>query len=244
MSRIVKCGHIQASNALAEGSVAEIKQAMVDKHVGLVEEAGKQGVQILCLQEIFHGPYFCAEQDTKWYASAETVPGPLTEQFGALAKQYKMVIYPSCLRKDSGWCLLQHRGRYRCRRFLSGQIPEDSYSPHLAGFLGEVLFQTRQPGVPGLPDSLCKNRDLHLLRPPLSGVRPSSVPQRGRDPFQPFSYRHGQVEVPLGTGTSPLKRWLTACSSGPTTGLVWKNPGSSESFTAVAILWILGGKFL
>jgi beta-ureidopropionase len=92
MSRIVKCGHIQASNALAEGSVAEIKQAMVDKHVGLVEEAGKQGVQILCLQEIFHGPYFCAEQDTKWYASAETVPGPLTEQFGALAKQYKMVI--------------------------------------------------------------------------------------------------------------------------------------------------------
>jgi beta-ureidopropionase len=92
MSRIVKCGHIQASNALAEGSVEEIKQAMVDKHVGLVEEAGKQGVQILCLQEIFHGPYFCAEQDTKWYASAETVPGPLTEQFGALAKQYKMVI--------------------------------------------------------------------------------------------------------------------------------------------------------
>jgi beta-ureidopropionase len=92
MSRIVKCGHIQASNALEEGSVAEIKQAMVDKHVKLVEEAGEQGVQILCLQEIFHGPYFCAEQDTKWYASAETVPGPLTEQFGALAKKYKMVI--------------------------------------------------------------------------------------------------------------------------------------------------------
>lgn len=92
MSRIVKCAHIQAANAKSEGSVEEIKKAMVDKHLPLVEEAGKKGVQILCLQEIFHGPYFCAEQDIKWYAAAETVPGPLTEQFSEYAKKYKMVI--------------------------------------------------------------------------------------------------------------------------------------------------------
>ncbi|MCF7929729.1 MAG: hypothetical protein K9L68_14025, partial [Spirochaetales bacterium] len=92
MSRNVKVAHIQAANAKSEGSVEEIKKAMVDKHIPLVEEAGKKGVQILCLQEIFHGPYFCAEQDTKWYQAAETVPGPLTEQFSEYAKKYKMVI--------------------------------------------------------------------------------------------------------------------------------------------------------
>ncbi len=92
MSRIVKCAHIQASNPQSTGTVEEIKEAMVVKHEKLVEEAGKKGVQILCLQEIFHGPYFCAEQDIKWYASAEEVPGPLTERFSAYAKKYKMVI--------------------------------------------------------------------------------------------------------------------------------------------------------
>jgi beta-ureidopropionase len=92
MSRIVKCAHIQASNPKSTGTVEEIKEAMVVKHEEFVEEAGKAGVQILCLQEIFHGPYFCAEQDIKWYASAEEVPGPLTERFSAYAKKYKMVI--------------------------------------------------------------------------------------------------------------------------------------------------------
>ena len=92
MSRIIKCGHIQASVPDVEGDVLEIKEAMVKKHEGLVEDAGKQGVQILCLQEIFHGPYFCAEQEVKWYGTAESVPGPLTERFGKYAKKYKMVI--------------------------------------------------------------------------------------------------------------------------------------------------------
>ena len=92
MSRIIKCGHIQASNPKHEGSVEEIKEAMIQKHLALIDEAGKQGVQILCLQEIFFGPYFCAEQDIKWYANAETVPGPTTERLSEYAKKYKMVM--------------------------------------------------------------------------------------------------------------------------------------------------------
>lgn len=92
MPRVVRCGLIQASNAKSQGSVEEIKEAMIQKHIPLVEQAGKQGVQILCLQEIFHGPYFCAEQDTKWYATAETVPGPTTERFSVYAKKYRMVL--------------------------------------------------------------------------------------------------------------------------------------------------------
>jgi beta-ureidopropionase len=92
MSRIVKCAHIQAINPKSEGSVQEIKEAMIQKHIPLIEEAGKKGVQILCLQEIFHGPYFCAEQDIKWYAAAEKVPGPITERLTPYAKKYHMVL--------------------------------------------------------------------------------------------------------------------------------------------------------
>jgi N-carbamoylputrescine amidase len=92
MSRIVKCAHIQASNAKHDGTPAEIKAAMIQKHIPLIEEAGKKGTQILCLQEIFYGPYFCAEQDIKWYGTAEKVPGPTVERLAEYAKKYHMVM--------------------------------------------------------------------------------------------------------------------------------------------------------
>ena len=64
MARVVRCSIIQASNAVpATEPLAKQKKAMVEKHVGLIRQAAKQGAQIVCLQEIFNGPYFCAEQD-------------------------------------------------------------------------------------------------------------------------------------------------------------------------------------
>ncbi len=94
MSRIVKGGLIQASCdwATPKYTLAQIKKNMIDKHVGLIEKAAKEGVQILSLQEIFYGPYFCAEQDDKWYDTAEPIPGPTTKLMQNLAKKHKMVI--------------------------------------------------------------------------------------------------------------------------------------------------------
>ena len=37
-----------------EGSIEEIEEAIVQKHIPFIENAGRQGVQILCLQEIFN----------------------------------------------------------------------------------------------------------------------------------------------------------------------------------------------
>ena len=92
MPRVIRCGLIQAANPKHEGAIQDIKEAMIQKHLPLIEEAGKKGVQILCLQEIFHGPYFCAEQDIKWYRTAEPVPGPITERLATLARKHRMVL--------------------------------------------------------------------------------------------------------------------------------------------------------
>ena len=71
MPRIVRCSLIQATN------VSPAK-AMVDKHLAYIGQAVDAGAQIVCLQEIFNGPYFCAEQETRWYDVAEAVPdGPI-----------------------------------------------------------------------------------------------------------------------------------------------------------------------
>ena len=95
MSQIIRSGLIQCSNPINDESVpvAQIQQAMVDKHIPYIEEAAKRGVQILCLQEIFNGPYFCPSQSTRWYDAAEPIPdGPTTRLFQELAKKHNMAI--------------------------------------------------------------------------------------------------------------------------------------------------------
>ncbi|MBX3271512.1 MAG: acyltransferase [Sandaracinaceae bacterium] len=95
MARKVVGGLIQCANPINDegASVAAVAQAMLDKHVPLIEEAAKKGVQILCLQEIFNGPYFCPSQDPRWCDIAEEIPnGPTCRVMAELAKKHAMAI--------------------------------------------------------------------------------------------------------------------------------------------------------
>ena len=91
---MVKCGLIQASHAgSTSDSIDKIRQANIDKHMPLIDRAGAAGVQILCMQEIFTGPYFCAEQTPRWYEATEYIPdGPTTRLMQETAKKYEMAI--------------------------------------------------------------------------------------------------------------------------------------------------------
>ncbi|WP_372663580.1 nitrilase-related carbon-nitrogen hydrolase [Cohnella sp.] len=90
----VTIGLIQASHDVhGDESVEFHKSQAIAKHLKLVREAKSRGAQIVSLQEIFYGPYFCAEQTTKWYEAAEEVPGgPTTKLFQELAKELGIVI--------------------------------------------------------------------------------------------------------------------------------------------------------
>jgi beta-ureidopropionase len=93
--RTVVGGLIQMSNPINDpgASVAQISKAMEEKHLPYIEEAGKKGVQILCLEEVFNGPYFCPSQDAKWCDIAEAIPdGPTIQRMQKLAKKHEMVI--------------------------------------------------------------------------------------------------------------------------------------------------------
>ncbi|GAA0310078.1 nitrilase-related carbon-nitrogen hydrolase [Kineococcus aurantiacus] len=69
------------------GSQAE----MLDKHEGLARKAAAEGAQVLCFQELFHGPYFGIVQDAKYYRYAEPADGPVVQRFAALAKELGIV---------------------------------------------------------------------------------------------------------------------------------------------------------
>ena len=94
MSRIVRGGLIQATLCEPSASpVAKIRAAMIDKHVALIAEAAGQGAEVVCLQELFYGPYFPAEQTAKWYEMTERVPdGPTIKLMAEIAKQHGIVL--------------------------------------------------------------------------------------------------------------------------------------------------------
>ena len=102
MSRIVRAGLIQATLCEPGTSAPEkIKKAMIDKHVDLIAQAADKGAQVLCLQELFYGPYFCAEQKAKWYEMTEQVPdGPTIKLMCELAKKHEMVMVVPVYEED------------------------------------------------------------------------------------------------------------------------------------------------
>ena len=100
---IVKSGLIQMSlKGNAETDTPEqIRDKMLEAHIPLIEEAGKKGVQVLCMQEVFTQPYFCPSQDKKWYAAAEQIPdGYTTKLMQEYAKKYNMVIVVPIYEED------------------------------------------------------------------------------------------------------------------------------------------------
>src|SRR5258706_15978554 len=94
MPRSVKGGLIQVRADISlEGPTDDVKRRMIDKHLPLIEGAGKKGVQVMCLQELFYDPYFCAAQKTRWYELTEQIPdGPPTKIFQSNPKRLGVVI--------------------------------------------------------------------------------------------------------------------------------------------------------
>lgn len=150
MSRIVRCSLIQASNAAPpDASLSATKQAMIDKHVGLIAQAAAAGAQICCLQEIFFGPYFCAEQTTKWYDFTEPVPdGPTIKLMQDLAAKHRMaMIVPVYEVEQQGVyyntaAVIQNDGRYLGKY-------RKTHIPHVApGFWEKYYFRPGNLGYP------------------------------------------------------------------------------------------------
>jgi N-carbamoylputrescine amidase len=149
MARTVLSGLIQASNPINDESksVAEVQAAMLEKHLPMIHDAGKKGVQILCLQEIFNGPYFCPGQDKRWYDAAEPVPGPTVEKLAPLCAKYQMaMVIPIYEREQAGIyyntaAIVDADGSY-LGKYRKTHIPQTS------GFWEKYFFRPGNLGYP------------------------------------------------------------------------------------------------
>ena len=120
---------------------------MLEKHLPMIHDAGKKGVQILCLQEIFNGPYFCPGQDKRWYDAAEPVPGPTVEKLAPIAAKYQMaMVVPLYEREQAGVyyntaAILDADGSY-LGKYRKTHIPQTS------GFWEKYFFRPGNLGYP------------------------------------------------------------------------------------------------
>ena len=149
-SRIVRGGLIQCANPVNDESVpvAEIQRRALEAHLALIEEAGQKGVQVLCLQEIFNGPYFCPSQAIRWYDAAESVPGPMTETMQAYARKHAMVmVVPVYEREQAGVyyntaAVIDADGKY-LGKYRKNHIPQCN-----PGFWEKFYFKPGNLGYP------------------------------------------------------------------------------------------------
>lgn len=156
--RTLRAGLIQMGlKGSTEDSPQSIRAAMIEAHLPLIDEAGRQGVQVLSFQEVFTQPYFCPSQNVKWYDAAEDIPdGPTTRLMQDYARKHTMVIvapiyertnvagvyYNTAAVIDADGSYL---GKYR-----------KTHIPQVAGFWEKFFFKPGASGWPVFNTAYCK----------------------------------------------------------------------------------------
>lgn len=81
----MKIGLVQQANtADIQGNIERLKAN--------IRRAASEGAELVVLQELHNGPYFCQTEDTRLFDLAEPIPGPSTETFGELARELGIVL--------------------------------------------------------------------------------------------------------------------------------------------------------
>lgn len=88
----IKIGFLQQQNtAVPEDNMQRLSKGIAD--------LAKQGAQLIVLQELHNSLYFCQVEDVNNFDWAESIPGPSTQFYGRLAKQFGVVIVTSLFEK-------------------------------------------------------------------------------------------------------------------------------------------------
>ena len=123
------------------------KESMVVAHEGFAREAAAQGAKVMCFQELFYGPYFCQVQDAKFYEYAESIPGPTTERFQALAAELGMVMILPMYEEEQPGFLYNTAAVVDADGSYLGKYRKQ-HIPHVNGFWEKFYFRPGNGGYP------------------------------------------------------------------------------------------------
>jgi len=153
----VRAGLIQFElNTSTDESPELIRANMIEGHLPLIDKAGEDGVQVLCLQEVFNQPYFCPSQDVKWYAAVEKIPeGPTTKLMQDYAKKHSMVIVVPIYEEEQTGVYYNTAAVIDADGTYLGKYRK-THIPQVAGFYEKFFFKPGTSGWPVFETAYCK----------------------------------------------------------------------------------------
>ena len=154
----LRVGLIQMGLKADAGAEPEaIRDAMIEAHIPLIDEAGSKGVRVLCFQEVFTQPYFCPSQDPKWYRATEKIPdGHTTRLMQGYAKKHNMVIVVPIYEEEipgvyyNAAAVIDADGSY-LGKYRKTHIPQVA-----PGFWEKFFFKPGNSGYPVFDTAYCK----------------------------------------------------------------------------------------
>jgi beta-ureidopropionase len=158
MSRILRCSLIQARSVDHLGKpLSQVKVAMIEKHIDMIKRAAANGSKIVCLQEIFYGPYFCAEQSAYWYDLTEPIPdGPTTKLMQSMAKELDIAIILPIYEVDGEGVYYNTAAVIGCDGAYLGKYRKTHIPQAAPGFWEKFYFRPGNLGYPVFDLGLCK----------------------------------------------------------------------------------------
>jgi len=134
-------------SALVQASWTGDKESMIKVHEDYARTAASQGVQVICFQELFYGPYFCQVQDAAYYEYAESVPGPTVERFQAIAADTGMVMVLPVYEQEQPGVLYNTAAVIDADGTYLGKYRK-THIPQVKGFWEKFYFRPGNLGYP------------------------------------------------------------------------------------------------
>ena len=133
--------------ALVQTAWTGDKESMIKAHEDSARQAAAAGAKVICFQELFYGPYFCQKQDAEYYEYAESVPGPTTERFAALAQELGMVTVLPVYEQEQPGVLYNTAAVIDADGTYLGKYRKN-HIPQVKGFWEKFYFRPGNLGYP------------------------------------------------------------------------------------------------
>ena len=252
----MKIGIIQQHNT------ADRKDNMV-RLMTKTRQLARQGAQLVVLQELHNGLYFCQEEDVDTFDQAEPIPGPSTEVFGRLARELQVVIVTSLFERRApgvyhNTAVVIEKDGTIAGKYRKMHIPDDpGYYEKFYFTPGDLGFHPIQTSVGRLGVLVCwdqwypeaarlmalQGAEL-LIYPTAIGYDSHDTPEeqeRQRMAWQTVQRGHAVANgLPVVTvnrvgNEGLIKFWGTSFVSGPQGELLYEAPTDQEAAAVVDI---------
>ncbi len=154
MNKEIKIGLVQQSNTAD-------RVANIEKLKRNIRACAAQGAELVVLQELHNGLYFCQTEDTTRFDEAEPIPGPSTETFGQLAKELGIVLVLSLFERRApglyhNTAVVIEKDGSMAGKYRKMHIPDDpAYYEKFYFTPGDLGFEPIQTSVGKLGVLVC-----------------------------------------------------------------------------------------